>query len=158
TVPLQQTALNLNFDMILPLGVPESVVVTGAERTTAWPIVQAAAKRAGLQIEADQRAHLGVFYRSDHFSMAQAGVPAFSIGAGMKLKGKPEEYARKLMKEFNDTVYHSPQDELKPEWNFSGFPVLGRFALDIARAVADAEDLPTWNVGDEFRAARDKKP
>jgi len=29
-VPLDKTALDLNFDMILPLGVPESVVVTGA--------------------------------------------------------------------------------------------------------------------------------
>lgn len=34
-VPLGKTALDLNFDMILPLGVPESVVVTGADRTTA---------------------------------------------------------------------------------------------------------------------------
>src|SRR5207253_6661949 len=46
-VPLAKTALNLNFDMILPLGVPESVVVTGAERTTAWPAVKAAAKKIG---------------------------------------------------------------------------------------------------------------
>src|SRR5581483_349309 len=78
-VPLGKTALNLNFDMILPLGVPESVVVTGADRTTAWPVVKAAAERNHLEIEADERAHLGLFYRSDHFSMAQAGVPAFSI-------------------------------------------------------------------------------
>jgi Zn-dependent M28 family amino/carboxypeptidase len=155
-VPLGKTALNLNFDMILPLGVPESVVVTGAERTTAWPIVQAAAKRNGLEIEADQRAHLGIFYRSDHFSLARAGVPAFSVGTGMKIKGKPRDFARKAMQEFNDKAYHSPQDEMRPEWDFSGFPVLGRFALDVARDVANAERLPTWRPGDEFRRAREK--
>ena len=155
-VPLGKTALNLNFDMILPLGVPESVVVTGAERTTAWPAVQAAAKKNRLEIEADQRAHLGIFYRSDHFSMAQAGIPAFSVSAGMKIAGKPKDFAPKALKEFNDKAYHSPQDELKPEWDFSGFPVLGRFALDVARAVADADRLPTWNPGDEFRPAREK--
>jgi Zn-dependent M28 family amino/carboxypeptidase len=156
-VPLARTALDLNFDMILPLGVPESVVVTGADRTTVWPAVQAAAARNGLKIEADQRAHLGIFYRSDHFSMAQAGVPAFSVAAGMKIKGKPEEFARKALKEFNDRTYHSPQDELRPEWDFSGFVVLGRFALDVARSVANADRLPTWNAGDEFRPARDKQ-
>jgi Zn-dependent M28 family amino/carboxypeptidase len=155
-VPLGKTALNLNFDMILPLGVPESVVVTGAERTTIWPTVQAAAKKNHLEIEADQRAHLGIFYRSDHFSMAQAGVPAFSVAAGMKIKGKPEGFARKALKEFNDRAYHSPQDELKPEWDFSGFVVLARFSLDVARTVANAERLPTWNPGDEFRPAREK--
>jgi Zn-dependent M28 family amino/carboxypeptidase len=156
-IPLGKTALNLNFDMILPLGVPESVVVTGADRTTAWPMVKAAAQKNRLEIEVDQRAHLGVFFRSDHFSMARAGVPAFSVGAGMRIKGKPKDFAPKAMKEFNDKVYHSPQDEMRPGWDFSGFVVLGRFALDVARAVADAERLPTWNPGDEFRPAREKQ-
>jgi Zn-dependent M28 family amino/carboxypeptidase len=156
-VPLSKTALNLNFDMILPLGEPETVVVTGADRTTAWPMVQAAAKKNNLEIEADRRAHLGIFYRSDHFSMARAGIPAFSVAPGMKLKGKPEEFARKAMQEFNDTRYHSPQDELKAEWDFSGFVKLARFTLDVATEVAIAEALPTWKPGDEFRAARDRQ-
>jgi Zn-dependent M28 family amino/carboxypeptidase len=155
-VPLAKTALNVNFDMILPLGVPESVVVTGADRTTAWPAVKAAAEKNDLEIEADQRAHLGVYFRSDHFSMAQAGVPAFSVGTGMKIKGKPKDFAAKALKEFNDKVYHSPQDEVQPDWDFSGFVVLARFALDVARDVANAERLPTWNPGDEFRPAREK--
>lgn len=155
-VPLGKTALNLNFDMILPLGVPESVVVNGAERTTAWPVVKAAAEKNKLEIEADRRAHLGVYFRSDHFSMARAGVPAFSVGAGMKLKDKPKDFAAKAMQEFNDKAYHSPQDEMKPDWDFSCFVVLGRFALDVARDIANADRLPTWNPGDEFRPAREK--
>lgn len=155
-VPLGKTALNVNFDMILPLGVPESVVVTGAERTTAFPLVRSAAERNKLEIEPDQRAHLGVFYRSDHFSMARAGVPAFSVSAGMKLKGKPADFARKAYQEFTEKRYHAPQDEVQPDWDYSGFPVLGRFALDVARAAADADALPTWNPGDEFRPAREK--
>src|SRR5206468_7190413 len=59
-IPLGKTALNLNFDMILPLGVPESIVVTGAERTTAWPVVKAVAAKHHLAIDDDERAHLGV--------------------------------------------------------------------------------------------------
>ena len=155
-VPLGKTALDLNFDMILPLGVPESVVVNGADRTTVWPTVQATAEKHGLEIEADQRAHLGTYYRSDHFMLARAGVPAFSITAGMKLKGKPADFAKKAYQEFNEKAYHSPQDEVRADWDFAGFVVLARFALDVARSVADAERLPTWNPGDEFRAAREK--
>jgi Zn-dependent M28 family amino/carboxypeptidase len=156
-IPLGKTALDLNFDMILPLGVPESVVVTAADRTTAWPAVKAAAEKNGLEIEADQRAHLGIFYRSDHFSLAQAGVPAFSISPGMKIKGKPKDFAPRAFKEYNDTTYHTPQDEMKADWDFSGFVVLARFALDVARDVADADRLPTWNPGDEFRPARERQ-
>ena len=155
-IPLGKTALNLNFDMILPLGVPESVVVTGADRTTVWPTVESAAAKSHLEIEADQRAHLGIFYRSDHFSMAQAGVPAFSVAAGMKIQGKPEGFATNAYKEFNDKAYHSPQDEFKPEWDFSGFIVLAQFVLSLARDVANADRLPTWRPGDEFRSAREK--
>jgi Zn-dependent M28 family amino/carboxypeptidase len=155
-VPLGKTALNLNFDMILPLGVPESVVVNGAERTTAWPAVKAAAEKNRLEIEPDQRAHLGVFYRSDHFSMAQAGVPAFSVTAGMKVKGKANDFVSKAYKVFNDTAYHSPQDEVKSDWDFSGFVTLACFTLDVARDVANADRLPTWNAGDEFLPARMK--
>jgi hypothetical protein len=156
-VPLGKTALDLNFDMILPLGVPESVVVNGAERTTAWPAVQRAATRNGLEIEPDPRAHLGVFFRSDHFALARAGVPAFSVAQGLRIKGKPRDFAVKAFNEFNDKIYHSPQDEMRPEWDFSGFVVLARFSLDVASAVADAERLPTWNAGDEFRPARDRQ-
>jgi Zn-dependent M28 family amino/carboxypeptidase len=156
-VPLSKTALNINVDMILPLGVPESVVVTGANRTTLWPIVEAAAKKNHLEIEADPRAHLGVFYRSDHFSMARAGVPAFSVGSGSKIMGKPKDFVSQAQKEFNDKAYHSPQDAFNPDWDFAGFVVLAQFILDVARDVANADRLPTWNEGDEFRPARDKQ-
>jgi Zn-dependent M28 family amino/carboxypeptidase len=156
-VPLSKTALNLNFDMILPLGVPESIVVTGADRTTAWPTVKMAAAKHGLEIEVDQRAHLGIFYRSDHFSMAQSGIPAFSVAAGTKIKGKPSDFSTTAHKEFNDKAYHSPQDELRADWDFSGFATLAGFVLDVARDVANSDQLPTWNPGDEFRAARDQQ-
>ena len=120
--PLGKTALDLNFDMILPLGVPETVVVTGADRTTAFPWVKTAATANKLDIEVDQRAHLGIFYRSDHFSLARAGVPAFSVAPGMTIRGKPAEFAKAALQKFNDTAYHSPQDEVQPDWNFVGLP------------------------------------
>jgi Zn-dependent M28 family amino/carboxypeptidase len=150
-IPLGKTALNLNFDMIPPLGIPQSVVTTGAERTTLWKNVQAIAAKNKLEIEPDQRAHLGVFFRSDHFSLARAGVPAFSVGCGMKIQGKPADFARKAMQEFNDKAYHSPQDEMRPDWDFSGFATLGAFALDVARDAANAQQLPEWNTGDPFQ-------
>jgi Zn-dependent M28 family amino/carboxypeptidase len=109
-----------------------------------------------LEIEPDQRAHLGVYYRSDHFSMARAGVPAFSVSAGSKLKGKSADFAKKAYQEFNEKAYHAPSDEMRADWDFAGFAVLGQFALDVARDAANAEKLPTWNPDDEFLPARIK--
>jgi Zn-dependent M28 family amino/carboxypeptidase len=155
-VPLGKTALDVNFDMVLPLGVPESIVVNGAERTTAFPMLQEAARKHHLEIEPDKLAHLGMYYRSDHFALARGGVPAFSVYPGERLKGKPADYFKTKFQEFVDKVYHSPQDEFREDWDFSGFPVLLGFGLDVARAAANADALPTWNPGDEFRAAREK--
>ena len=155
-IPLGKTAIDLNFDTVLPLGVPESVVVSGAERTTAWPMVQAVARKHHLEIEPDKMAHLGFYYRSDHFALARGGVPAFTVFPGERIAGKPADYARKKMEEFIAKVYHTPLDTYHADWDFSGYPVLMRFALDVAREAANAPALPTWNVGDEFLDARRK--
>lgn len=156
SIPLGKTAINLNFDTVIPIGVPESVVVSGAERTTAFPLVQQIAKQHKLDIEPDKNAHLGFFYRSDHFALARGGVPAFSVYPGEKFKGKPADFAKKQMEDFIAKVYHTPNDVFRAEWDFAGYPVLMRFAFDIAIESANAKTLPTWNPGDEFRAARDK--
>jgi Zn-dependent M28 family amino/carboxypeptidase len=154
--PLGKTALNVNFDTIHPLGVPESVVVSGAERTTTWPMVQEVARKHGLAIEPDKMAHLGFYYRSDHFALAKGGVPAFSVFPGEEVKGKPPGYAKKVAEEYIAKVYHTPGDEYRDDWDFSGYPTLIRFAIDVARAAANAPELPTWLPGDEFLAAREK--
>ncbi len=156
TIPLGKTALNLNFDTVLPLGVPESVVVSGAERTTAWPMVQEIAGKHKLAIEPDKNAHLGFYYRSDHFALARGGVPAFSVFPGEKIKGKPADFAKKAMEQFIAKVYHTPFDEYHEDWDFSGYPVLMRFAFDVAQSAANAKTLPTWMAGDEFLKAREK--
>ncbi|MBX3399888.1 MAG: M20/M25/M40 family metallo-hydrolase [Gemmataceae bacterium] len=155
-VPLGKTALNLNFDMILPLGPLESIVLNGAERTTVWSTMNEIAQSQGLAIEPDPRAAAGTYYRSDHFSLARAGVPAFSVAAGTKIKGKPADFARAAMKAFNEKAYHTPQDELRDDWDFSGFPTLVRFAVEAGRRAANADGLPTWVAGDEFLPAREK--
>lgn len=154
-IPLGKTAIDFNFDMVSPIGEPESIVINGSERTTAWKTLQDAAARSSLTIEPDQRAHLGTFFRSDHFALARGGVPAFSVARGDKVKGQPSDFTKKLSADFIANTYHTPNDKYKEEWDFAGYPILIRFALDAAREVANAPELPTWQPNDPFRAARE---
>lgn len=156
TVPLGKTAADFNFDMISPIGEPEAIVLNGAERTTIWNVLEATAAKHSLKIEPDHRSHLGTFYRSDHFALARGGVPAFSVSRGESVKGKPADFTKKLTEEFIANTYHTPNDKYREEWDFAGYPVLIRFAIDAARQVANAPTLPTWQPGDEFRGAREK--
>ena len=78
-VPPGKISLDLNYDAVAPLGDPEEVEVGGAERTTFYPQVEQAAKSFGLSFRADPQPSAGHYYRSDHFSLARVGIPAFSI-------------------------------------------------------------------------------
>ena len=79
-IPTGKISLDLNFDALPPIGVPEEVEVSGAERTTFYPTVENIAKSSGLAIRPDSRPEAGHYYRSDHFNFAKHGVPALDPG------------------------------------------------------------------------------
>ena len=54
-IPAGQIALDINYDMILPIGVPLEVNVNGAQRTSFYPTVEATAKRFDLAIVPDPK-------------------------------------------------------------------------------------------------------
>lgn len=155
-IPLSKTALDLNFDAFYPFGRTNDVSVVGAERTTAWLVVEQAARQMNVVIKPDAQPEQGHYYRSDHFSLAHAGVPAFSIDLGTDYPGKPAEYGQKIFEEYNDKHYHQPSDEYHEDWNFDGMVEAAQFGLLIGEAVANQEKLPGWAPGDEFAAARER--
>ena len=155
-VPLGKTALDLNFDGFYPFGRTKDVSVGGADRTSVWPVVEEAAHRMELIIKPEAHPEQGHYYRSDHFSLAHAGVPSFSISLGTDYYGKPAGYGEKVFEEYNDKHYHQPSDEYHDDWDFAGMEEVARFGFLIGTTVANQDKLPTWKSGDEFLPAREK--
>ena len=149
-------ALDLNYDNVMPLGAPEEVEVSGAERTTFYPAVEATAKEFRLAIRPDALPQAGYYYRSDHFSMARVGIPAFSINEGVKYKGHPESWGVEQEREFIEKHYHQPSDEYHPEMDFVGDSAMARFGFALGWEAASLPSLIGWQRGDEFEAARVK--
>jgi len=156
-VPPGKISLDLNFDDVPPLGLPEEVEVTGAERTTFYPVVRMTAKEFGLGIRPDPRPEAGHYYRSDHFSLARVGVPSFSINEGIKYAGHPAEWGQAQAKDYTEHRYHQPGDEYKPEMDFTGDAVIAKFGFVLGMKAAMLPVLAGWVRGDEFEAAR-KRP
>ena len=140
--------------MLMPFGRSRDVGVHGAERTTILPIVGEAARRFDLALAPDPRPEAGSYYRADHFALARAGIPAFSISRGEDLLGKPPGAGTKLFAEFNEHRYHQPSDEYRDDWDFSGMEQFARFGFLIGVNVANVPKMPTWRAGDEFLPAR----
>jgi Zn-dependent M28 family amino/carboxypeptidase len=155
-VPAGKIALDLNYDDVPPRGAPEEVEVSGAERTTFYPWVQATAKEFRLTIRPDARPEAGHFYRSDHFSLARVGIPSFSINEGMKFKGHDEAWGLAQDKEYVEKHYHQPSDEYHPEMDFTGDSAMARFGFALGWEAASFPRLIGWQKGDEFEAARVK--
>jgi Zn-dependent M28 family amino/carboxypeptidase len=149
-------SIDLNYDDVKPLGAPEEVEVSGAERTSFFPMVQATAKEFRLAIRPDARPEAGHFYRSDHFSLARVGVPSFSINEGMKFRGHPESWGLDQEREYVDKHYHQPSDEYHPEMDFVGDSAMARFGFALGWEAASMPRLIGWQHGDEFEAAREK--
>jgi Zn-dependent M28 family amino/carboxypeptidase len=155
-IPAGKIALDLNYDDVQPIGSPQEVEVTGAERTTFYPWVQATAKEFRLAIRPDARPEAGHFYRSDHFSLARVGIPSFSINEGMKFKGHDEAWGLAKNKEYTEKHYHQPTDEYHPEMDFVGDAAMARFGFALGWEAAGFSKLIGWQKGDEFEAARTK--
>ena len=149
-IPANQIALDLNFDDLPPLGSPEEVEVSGAERTDFYPTVQALAKDFRLAIRPDSRPEAGHYYRSDHFSLARVGVPAFSVSEGMKYKGHDLAWGLQQAEDYTEHRYHQPSDEYRPEMDFTADAVMARFGFALGWAAADQAKLVDWQKGDEF--------
>jgi Zn-dependent M28 family amino/carboxypeptidase len=149
-IPPAKTAIALNYDALYPWGKAKDMVLTGAERTTALPIAQQIAKRLGLEIAPDAAPEAGHYFRSDHFSFAHAGIPAFSIGAATEFAGKPAGWGKKMYEEYNEKHYHQPSDEFQAEWDFTALQQAAEFGLLLGMDAANQAKLVDWRPGDQF--------
>jgi Zn-dependent M28 family amino/carboxypeptidase len=154
--PAALTAVDINYDALYPFGKTQDVLVAGAERTTLWPLIERDATDLHLHLASDPEPGQGHYYRSDHFSLARVGVPAFSVSQGTQYLGKPADFGKTIFEEYNAKHYHQPSDEYHSDWDFTGMQQMGEFGLKIGIDVANAPSLPTWNRGDEFLSAREK--
>jgi len=153
-VPASKISLDLNFDDVPPLGEPQEVEVSGSERTAFYPTVEAMAQEFRLAIRPDSHPEAGHFYRSDHFSLARVGVPAFSVNEGMKYKGHNTDWGMQQAEEFTNKHYHQPSDEYSPSMDFRGDAAITRFGFALGWAAASQAKLIGWQSGDEFEKAR----
>jgi Zn-dependent M28 family amino/carboxypeptidase len=153
-VPAGQIALDLNYDMLLPIGIPRSVSLGGAERIDFWPTVQAVAKDFDLALLPDPTPGAGHYYRSDHFSLARVGIPAFSVDQGELFEGHTQEWGRKQFEDYVDHHYHQPSDEYRADWDFRGNAKLARFGFALGWLASAQPKTVEWLQGDEFEAAR----
>ena len=158
TVPLSQIAANINVDETNFSGRTRDLVALGENKSSLGPQLGAMLRTEGMHLTPKEHPEAGHFYRSDHFSLAKAGVPAITIEKGLDFVGRPKEWGLAQVDDYDAHRYHQPSDEYRPDLNLAGAVQMTDVIYRFARRVADAPGLPTWNADAEFHRSAPPQP
>jgi Zn-dependent M28 family amino/carboxypeptidase len=155
-LPAGKIAANINYDGGNVLGRTKDLTYIGLGKSSLDELVQALAARQDRKLLGDQFPDRGFFYRSDQFNFAKIGVPAIYLDSGTEFIGKPDDWGKKQVEDYEANRYHQPSDEFDPKWNYEGMIEDAQLGFYAGLSIADTPQLPAWNPGDEFEAARKK--
>jgi Zn-dependent M28 family amino/carboxypeptidase len=153
--PLTKTAANINIDGVNQWGRTKDITVIGLGASDLDDYLRDAAAEQGRTLRPDPEPEKGFYYRSDHFNFAKQGVPALYTDSGVEYVGKGPDYARQKRDEYTKIDYHQPSDHIKPDWDLTGAVEDARLMFGVGYRVANADGLPEWKPGNEFRAKRE---
>ncbi|MEW6730493.1 MAG: M28 family metallopeptidase [Acidobacteriota bacterium] len=154
--PLTKTVAAINMDALNVYGRTKDVMVIGLGNSTLDDYVKAAASKQGRVAKPDPTPEKGSFYRSDHFSFAKQGVPALYAKSGVEFVDKPADYGAKINARYTAEDYHKPSDEVRSDWDLSGMVEDLQMLLRVGYEVAEADGIPSWREGTEFKAKREQ--
>jgi len=153
-VPLRDVAAILNLDVLNLRGRTRDFSALGLDQSSLGRSMSQAAAAEGLKVTVNPDALLrGAYFRSDHFSLARAGVPGTSLEGGLDFVGRPAGWGKQQEDLYIEKQYHQPSDEVEPWFSYDGAIQQLRVTVRTAVTVADSPGQPTWNPTSEFRQA-----
>ncbi len=153
--PLEKTVAEINVDGANLWGETNDFTVHGVERSGLGPFARSRAEEMRLTLVPDQEPEKGFFFRSDHFPIARAGIPALYFSHGSDYRDRPEGYGDSIQAEYQAQDYHAPSDEFSDEWVYDGAVQHALFVFRVVLDIARDSTFPNWLEGSEFKAARD---
>jgi Zn-dependent M28 family amino/carboxypeptidase len=155
-LPIDRLMANINVDGLNIVGPARDIVLLGSERSSLGDLAAAIAKRRNRYVGPDPEPGRGYFFRSDHFPLAKAGVPAVSISDSTEFVGKDPGFAKKMRDEYNEKHYHQPSDEFDSAWNLDGAVDDLRLLAELGWAIASMPQAPAYHPTDQFARPRAK--
>ncbi len=155
-VPAGQITLDLNYDMVLPIGIPRSANLGGAERIDFWPTVQTVAKAFDLQLLPDPTPGAGTTIAAIIFRWRGWGFRRSRWTRASLFEGHDEPWGHAQFEDYVAHHYHQPSDEYRADWDFRGNAKLARFGFVLGWLASEQPKPVEWKPGDEFEAARKK--
>ncbi|MBW4052603.1 MAG: M28 family peptidase [Proteobacteria bacterium] len=150
--PLEETVADIDVDAWPIIGRARDMTVIGAGQSQLEDELEKVLSLQGRTLTAEPAPQYG---GADHFSFAEAGVPALIVGPGLDLidGGRPAGLAAAV--DYTAHRYHAPSDVFNPNWDLGGTLEDIQTLYLLGRKLADGDQWPDWHPGSEFRARRD---
>ena len=119
----------------------------GAEHSALGTMLADVSSLYGIKVVPDPVPDEKVFYRSDHYSFVERGVPA------LMLMGAPEgdiQVAMKRMKEWEKKDYHQPGDTVQPNWAWEGAETVAEVMGILGWRISEMDKMPEWLPSGRF--------
>lgn len=149
TWDIKRVAANLNLDGVgTEIYAPvKTLVGYGAEHSSLGAMMSDVAASMKINVLPDPFPEEKIFYRSDHYSFVERGVPA------LMLLGAPagdKEVWIKRMKDWEKTDYHNTGDTIKPDWAWEGAKTVADIMGIMGLRIANSEKMPEWLATSRF--------
>ena len=141
-LPLEAIVGCLNKD-----GAPEAwgrsgdVIAIAAAASPAFAeALRSGVHRLGLAWSPNPFPSEGFFFRSDHYSFLQAGVPGVLLFLGLTFEGRPRVWGIEQAMSYLKEHYHRSTDDLSRVTSWDGPAQYARLWLALARHLADGDE------------------
>ena len=151
-----KTAGVINTDVMGVQGPARDYSIRGTQKFGLLDILVEEATKRGRRYTPDPKPETGGFFRSDHFTLAKAGIPALSFTPGQDLVTGGVARAQAYAADYTARLYHQPDDEYSADWDLTGMAADADLLHAVGLRLANSPDWPNWSADSEFRAARDR--
>ncbi|MBY5921089.1 M28 family metallopeptidase [Ferrimonas balearica] len=152
--PLDRTVGVFNSDSTNIYGPTRDFTVVGLGQSSLEQYLLPALKAQGRELSRESNPGAGGYFRSDHFSFAQKGVPALFAGGGRTALNEEVAAGRAAVMEMMKGCYHNHCDTYRPEWDLRGAMQDIEVYFKAGHTLADDDRWPGFLAGSEFHSLR----
>ena len=157
--PLEKTVANLTLDVLQTAGPARDVILVGEGQSDLEDDLVSAAAGQGRTVTPENLPENGLFFRADHFSLAQRGVPVLlimGVAGGADLVAGGREAGDQWIADYIGNCYHQTCDEWSAEWDLRGAAEDIELFRIIIEDLGNSTRWPQWKAGSEFKAVREQ--
>ena len=150
TIPVAKMAADVNLDQLRPLFPLRLLTALAIGDTTLGVTARSVGAQDGITLREDREPERGLLRRADHYPFLQAGVPAIGFVFGFD----PGTDAEKRYRQWYQTEYHRPQDDLTQPIDFDAAAKFDAFFYRLIETIADDPERPRFLPGSAFAKAQ----